>query len=377
LNKPSFIFHFLIISALTEVITTSTDNAVLNPLSPELFFKGRPGDLRLGEWVSTKKPTRQNIEPRKTNVFIYGCPDDTGVRLNRGRSGSHDGPQEIRRAFYKMALPMDRSWENLHLVECGNIEISKDIIETHRNAFEAAEKIASLGGTTVLLGGGHDFAAPGFLGFAQGRKNLKTSETFGLINVDPHLDVRELEERRPNSGTSFRQILDSHVIQGRHLIEFGCRENRNSQSHFDYCEQMGVTLQTLQFLRHHSHSVENLFKAGLASLSKKVDTSGLTLDMDCCSELTGTSAAQAIGFSLRELYEFAFLAGTHPQVKYFELAEVAPSLDPSGKTALGAAEVLYSFLCGKAHSFGSRPSSGLNKNFNKTLKNTKKRTKTK
>jgi formiminoglutamase len=229
----------------------------------------------------------------------------------------------------------------------------------------------------VLLGGGHDFAAPGILGFAKGRQNLNPSETFGLINVDPHLDVRELEEGRPNSGTSFRQILNSSVIQGRHLIEFGCRENRNSQSHFDFCEKMGVTIQPLQFLRRQSQSVEKFFKGNLTSLSKKVDTIALTLDMDCCSELTGTSAAQAIGFSLKELYEMAFLAGAHPQVTYFELAEVAPSLDPSGKTALGAAEVLYAFLCGKAHSLRPRSPSGLKKNFNKTLKNTKKRRKTK
>jgi formiminoglutamase len=377
LSKPGFIFHFLIISALTKVITTSTDNAVLTPISSELFFKGRPGDLRLGEWVSAQKSSSEDAEEQKTSVFIYGCPDDTGVRLNRGRGGAHEGPQEIRRAFYKMALPMDRSWESLNLVECGNIEVSKNIKETHKNAFNASEKLSSLGGTVVLLGGGHDFAAPGFLGFAQGRKSLRISERFGLINVDPHLDVRELEEGTPNSGTSFRQILSSTVISGKHLIEFGCRENRNSQSHFDYCEQNKVDLQPLNFLRQRAKSIKDLFQVNLASLSKKVDTIGLTLDMDCCSELTGTSAAQAIGFSLQELYEIAFLAGAHRQVKYLEIAEVAPSLDPSGKTALGAAEVLYSFLCGKAHSLSSRSGAGLKKNFNKTPKNTRKRIKTK
>ena len=356
---------------MTKVITTSTDNAVLIPISTELLFKGRPGDLRIGEWVSIRKPTNKNEEDRKTNVFIFGCPDDTGVRLNRGRAGALEGPQEIRRSFYKMAVPMDRSWEPLHLIDCGDIEVSQDITETHKEAFRASEELSSMGGTVVVLGGGHDFAAPGFLGFVQGRTKRTETETFGLINVDPHLDVRELEGGRPNSGTSFRQILNSKAILGKNFIEFGCRENRNSQSHFEYCKEMGVNLQPLESLRQTKPVVE-LFKNYLARLSKQVDTVGLTIDMDSCADLTGTSAAQAIGFSLRELYEFAFWAGTHPRVKYFEIAEVAPCLDPSGKTALGAAEILYSFLCGKAHGSSSQYSPGLTNKNNKTLKNTKK-----
>ena len=350
---------------------------MLRPISSELLFKGRPGDLRLGEWVSTQKPSQTAEKDAQASVFIFGCPDDTGVRLNRGRAGAQDGPQEIRRAFYKMAFPMDRSFESIHLVECGNIEVSKDIRETHKNAFEAAQKLSSLGGVVILLGGGHDFAAPGFLGFAEGRRSLNSSETFGLINVDPHLDVRELEQGCPNSGTSFRQILESKVLLGKHFIEFGCRENRNSQSHYDYCRQKGVTLLPLTHLKRKSSSVIQSFKANLALLSQRVDTVGLTLDMDSCSELIGTSAAQAIAFSLEELYEMAFLAGSHPKVKYFELAEVAPNLDLSGKTALGAAELLYSFLCGKAHSLIARSSPGLKKKFNKTLKKPIKRRKQK
>lgn len=354
---------------MTEVLTTSTDNAVLTPTASEILFKGRPGDTRLGEWVLLEKPSTLAPSREVHQCFLFGCPDDTGVRLNRGRGGAQEGPQEIRRAFYKMALPMDGSWSKLRLIDFGNIEISKTLPKTHKNAFQSAKQLASLDGTLVVLGGGHDFAAPGFLGFTEGRRSLNSKEQFGLINIDPHLDVRELEKGQAHSGTPFRQILTSKIIDGKNLVQFGCRENRNSIAHFTFCQDLGVEIHPLGSLRRISSPVSNCFKTTLDRLSRRADTIGVTLDMDSCADVVGTSAAPAIGFSLQELYDMAYLAGTCSQVRYFEIAEVAPSLDPTGKTALGAAEILYSFLCGRI----SVPI----RNFNKTLKNPKKLNKTK
>lgn len=321
---------------------------MLIPVSPDLFFKGRPGDIRLGEWIATSQSDLKDLKKKTNRISIFGCPDDTGVRLNYGRTGAKNGPQEIRRAFYKMALPMDEAWTNLQVLDCGDIPISDDIEETHKNAFNIAQDLSRHGEVVVLLGGGHDFAAPGFLGFASGRRSLNKSERFGLINIDPHLDVRERENGKPHSGTPFREILHSRVVEGANLIQFGCRENRNSKSHFDFCRELNVSLQPLDQIRQHSKSPLDIFQKSLRRLSKKVGTVGITLDLDCCADLIGTSAAPAIGFSIRELYDIAYFAGSQPNVTYFELAEVAPSLDPSGKTALAAAEILYSFLNGKA-----------------------------
>ena len=362
---------------MTKVFTPGTDNAVLIPVSAELLFKGRPGDPRLGEWVLTKEPPPAPLGDAQNCVFLLGCPDDTGVRLNLGRAGAQLGPQEIRRAFYKMALPGSDSWKLLRVFDRGNIPISDSIEETHQHALEAASDLAALGGTLILLGGGHDFAAPGFLGFAKGRLKSHPLEKFGLINIDPHLDVRPRENGKPHSGTPFRDILDSGLLEGRHLVQFGCRENRNAESHFEFCQKAGVNLQRLEQLRQNRKSIPELFKGTLEALCKKVSRVGVSIDLDSCAEVTGTSAAPAIGFSIRELYEMATIAGTFSQVNYFELAEVAPSLDPTGKTPVAAAEILYSFLNGKTHSTGFADKSSPSKNFRKTLKNIKTKSKTK
>jgi arginase family enzyme len=68
--------------------------------------------------------------------------------------------------------------------------------------------------------------------------------------------------------------------------------------------------------------------------------------MDACNELEGVSAAPVLGFTAWELCQFAFLAGSNPKIGYLELAEVAPSLDPTGRGARIAAEVIYYFTKG-------------------------------
>lgn len=346
-----------------------TTNAVLTPAPVELFFRGRPGDLRLGEWIG------QNSGMDSQAFSLVGCPDDTGVTLNRGRAGAAQGPNEIRRAFYKMTLPLDGSWNKFSLRDRGNIPVSKDIHTTHQKAFEASEFWAKNSQGLLLLGGGHDFAAPGFLGFMSGRSLLNPKASFGLVNIDPHLDVRELEENKPHSGTPFRQILESGNLKGSKLIQFGFRENRNSRSHFEFCKQNGVQLIPLEKIRSQGSSPFKFFKQTVSSLLKKVTDVGVTLDMDSCSEVIGTSAAPGVGFTVSELYEFAYWSGSQKSIRYFEIAEVAPKLDPSGKTAVSAAEILYAFLLGKARYGSSSQSQGKSKISSKTLKKPKNRSK--
>lgn len=320
---------------------TCRDNAVLNPVSIDIFPKERPGDPRVGSWILSKTPANQQFH------WIVGCPDDTGIKLNFGRPGAQLGPQEIRRAFYRMALPEDFSRAPFSIVDGGDVKIENDIKITHQNVASVISSTASEALSIVVLGGGHDFVAPAFTGFAQGQRQKNPSASFGLINIDPHLDVRELEGGNPHSGSPFRQLLESKILPGKNLIQFGCRETRNAASHFDFCKQHEVLLCSLREIRGSTQPVSSLFQSHLSSLTHRASHVGVTIDMDSCSEVCGTSAAPAIGFSIEELCQIAELAGKHPRVRYFEIAEVSPPWDPSGKTQNAAAEILMAFFWGK------------------------------
>lgn len=345
INEPDIILytHAYIITSLTKDPMTCRDNAVLTPISKDLFSKERPGDPRVGSWIKTQVPTSNEFH------WIVGCPDDTGITLNFGRPGARLGPSEIRRAFYRMALPEIFSQSPAVIVDGGDIKIESTIKNTHHNVASALSNQASKALSVTILGGGHDFAAPAFTGFVKSHRLADPQASFGLINIDPHLDVREFESGDPHSGSPFRQLLESKILLGPNLIQFGCRETRNAASHFDFCKKNLVNLCPLSEIRKNKLSVSNFFQSHLLELASRVSHVGLTIDMDSCSEVSGTSAAPAIGFSITELYEIAEIAGKHPSVRYFEIAEVSPPLDPSGKTQNAAAEILMAFFVGKFH----------------------------
>lgn len=315
-----------------------------SPINEHLLFRGRPGDPRLGELVQ-RGEYPLHPSPKQENILLWGCPDDAGVVRNRGRAGAKEGPDSIRKHLYRMTPPMDAEWESLRIHDFGNLVPGGDLRETHRRCREEVAQLARTGGTIVALGGGHDFAAPNFLGFLAGlRQNTQEKIRPGLVNIDPHLDVRELEEGLPHSGTPFREILESGDIDGKSFVQFGTRANRNSRAHFKYCIDKGVKVHPLEELRSLKQTVTKSFREVLHELGSKRSHLAVTFDMDVCSDAEGTSAAPVIGFSAQELCRMAELCGRHLKVSFLEIAEVAPPLDPHERSSRIAAEVLYSFL---------------------------------
>ncbi len=330
----------------------------LSSIPKDVLFKGRPGDPRLGEWVIPLRSAAElapHLEAKRNAFVILGFPDDTGVRLNRGRAGAAGGPDSIRKHFYKMTAPMDFVWEEkISLFDLGNLVPATDIVETQKRAEALVSSIVAAGATVISLGGGHDFAAPSFMGFARATKAKFPKSTLGLTNVDPHLDTRELENGKPHSGTPFRQILESGIIKGQHFVEFGVRPNRNARSYFEYCKKNKVTVETLETILTKSQPSSLQFEKHLKKVAASCQALGATFDMDACSDAEGTSAAPVLGFSAWEMCKMAEAAGLNDKVKHFEIAEVAPLLDQEERSSRIAAEMIFFFLRAKAKSAKTR-----------------------
>jgi len=309
------------------------------PVSPEFFFKGRAGDPRLGEWVNPATAVRAS-----RTIVILGYPDDQGVRLNRGRAGAAGGPDGFRKHFYKLTPPADFDWTGkIALHDWGNSQVVTGLKETHALAQNNVAEIAASGADAILIGGGHDFASPSFKGFRSSAPRAR----WGLLNVDPHLDTREREGSGLHSGNPFRDLLESQALQGRDLVQFGIRPNRNSRTSWEFCQSQGVEIHTLERIR--SKGVDPLpyFRTTVKKLSTRCRQWGLTLDLDSCCDAEGTSAAPVVGFSAWELCQFARAAG-EAGARYLELAEGAPALDSHERISRVAAEVAFAFLDAKA-----------------------------
>lgn len=324
------------------------------PTPEDLFYKGRAGDPRLGERFISSDPLPP-LSDAQFGFAIFGSPDDLGVRMNRGRAGARGGPDSIRRHLYKMAPPMDHDWPpSIRMIDLGNVRVSTEITETHARTRELAELVAKAGYVSISLGGGHDFAAPSFAGFSTGlgKKNR------GLINVDPHLDVRELDNGLPHSGTPFRQLLDERILDGKSLIEFGAQPNRNSRAHYEYCRAHKVQILDFPELRNSGGLISDRYNQALKSLTSTLDVVGATFDMDSCCECEGTSAAPVLGFTAAELITMSRIAGEFTNVRHFEIAEVAPELDVSERSSRIAAEMLYAFISARITAWTAKSKKG-------------------
>lgn len=314
------------------------------PAASNLFFKGRPGDPRVGDFVRATAP-EASVRSHDHAFVLIGYPDDHGVRLNRGRTGAALGPDSIRRHLYKMAVPAVTSWDAVEFFDWGNIPVSDDILHTHAHAEKLAKLCIEKGFTGIFLGGGHDFAAPSFLGAVSGgASHLK----WGLMNVDPHLDVRPWENNLPHSGTPFRTILDSGKLAGENFVEFGARESRNAREHWNYCISKNVAIDTWESIQVGQKRPSELFGYRLWELQSRAKRLAVTFDMDACADCEGTSAAPVLGFSAWQMVEMAGVSGRCREVSYIEIAEVAPSLESSERSSRIAAEMIHAFICGRA-----------------------------
>ena len=204
-------------------------------------------------------------------IAMVGYPDDKGVELNRGRKGAALGPASIRRELYKMTLPADGSWDKrLRVWDLGDIAPSKELKQTHLSA-QALTTLAAISGRTVVcLGGGHDFAAPTFLA----HHSTAPKKRWGVINIDPHLDARELEGDCPHSGSAFRALIESGTLKGNRLVQFGTRLNRNTASSWKFCLDEGVAILPLETLRQKS-AIEKTFCVPWLSWKRAVTASAL------------------------------------------------------------------------------------------------------
>lgn len=295
------------------------------PKAELLYKRNDPNDVRLGEVVDVDSAYYDNA-----TVVIIGCPQDEGVRRNKGRVGAAQAPDEIRRALYRLVPPEN---PDLNLFDIGNTVIQPTLEETHRAHMAIMTQLIKDGKSVISLGGGNDLAYADCAGLAQVIPNPLT------INVDAHFDVRA--DSVCNSGTPYRQLLESGFIQATNFFEVGNMPMVNAAIYRDYLSDKGA----------HIIDLEKLCNQGIKStfdeiLAHKTDAIFWGLDMDVVhvSDAPGVSSPNTLGISAYEFCQIAKIAGLDPRSKVLEITEVNPHYDLDGRTSRLAAVAIHQFL---------------------------------
>jgi len=302
--------------------------AHLAPTEDNVFYSRRdPNDVRFGDFV-----LRDPQAYPDSQVVILGCPQDEGVRRNRGRAGARFAPNEIRRALCR--YPVSEAHQYLKLIDVGNLRIGETLEETHEWLCETLQGFLYDGKKIVVLGGGNDISYPDC-------KALCATISLPLVfNIDRHLDVRADTPR--NSGTPYRQLLEEGAILPSMFHEVGINSYANSQTYLKYVQDVGA----------HIHYLGDLRAVGVGSAVQSIVSNssadgiffGFDLDVVRAVEAPGVSDPSPMGLTAREVCEIADVAASDPRTRIIEITEVNPEYDQDGITSKLAANIIVRAL---------------------------------
>jgi formiminoglutamase len=315
----------------TKIIEDLKD--FLLPVKEEVFYRRNdPNDIRLGEIIPS-------ISYEEAEVVILGCPQDEGVKRNRGREGARLAPEKIRSEFYKFT-PFGLK---VKIFDAGDINCEGSLEEIHSRQKHVVAKILSDGKKVIVLGGGNDVSYPDGAAMAE----IFGADNWVAVNVDSHFDVRADVPR--NSGTPYRQLLDEKLLRPEYFYEVGYQTQWVSPVYYRYLHNLGVNLISIEQLRSGEEANQELRESLKTKFIKQSNSLsvffGFDLDVVRMADAPGVSAPNPTGLRAGELINLVKLAASLANTRIIEFSEVNPIFDIDNRTSKLVAVAIHRFCC--------------------------------
>lgn len=291
------------------------------PDSGLFFSRGDKNDPRLSEIVSRDEEHYANAD-----IVILGCPQDEGVRRNKGRAGAAAAPGAIREQFYKLT-PFNIKKK---IFDLGDVMIGDSLEKTHETHFNVVSQILRDGKRIIVLGGGNDISYPDGAAMA----GVFGSEWWIGVNIDSHLDVRIADER--NSGTPYRQLLEEKLLLPTYFYEVGFQSHYCSPVYYEYIRDLGVHRISLELLRSRAEAdieLKEMIRQKFIGHSSSLNTFfGFDMDAVRMADAPGTSAPSPLGLKAGEFIQLVKYAASLANTKIIEFSETNPTYDIDNRT---------------------------------------------
>lgn len=305
------------------------------PDAEHFYSRDDANDPRLGEVVG-----REIEGYSHADIVILGCPQDEGVRRNKGRVGAAEAPDAIRRQFYKLTTYNIKK----KVFDLGNVAIGATLEDTHDTQIEIVTQLLQDGKRVIVLGGGNDisYADGSAMAAVFGNKNW-----IG-VNIDAQLDVRIAEER--NSGTPYRQLLDEGLLDPTLFYEVGYQSHFTSPIYYEFIRSLGVHRISLEQLRSRTEAdleLKEMIRQKFIGHSSSLSTFfGFDIDALRSADAPGTSAPSPLGLRAGEFIQLVKYAASLANTKIIEFTEVNPKYDNDDRTTKLVAIAMHRFCTG-------------------------------
>jgi agmatinase len=305
------------------------------------YEQGRLDLPFVGHCTFGKRPPCLDWDSLEADVAVLGVPFDMGTQY---RPGARFGPRAIREASTLFSfghggaydheddavyLPMDE----VRIVDVGDADVvHTDTAASHRNAEAAVRRILARGAMPVVLGGDHAVNIPCIRAFAE-------EPPIHLVQIDAHLDFVDVRHGvREGHGNPMRRAAEQAHVSG--LTQLGIRNvSSTAREGYEEARRRGATIRSVRQLR-------QLGTAGVLDLIPAGVRYYVTIDIDAFdpSIAPGTGTPSHGGFLYWEVIEFLQGLARRGEVVGVDLVEVALAYDPTGITAILAAQILLNFL---------------------------------
>ena len=276
--------------------------------------------------------------PEGLDVGFIGVPMDIGTSW---RSGTRMGPKQIReqsamiRPYHIQtgAAPFD----GLNCADLGDVAI---------NTFSLSDSISRITAAydaflvhdfiPVTLGGDHALTLPVL------RSVAKKHGPVALVHVDAHADVNdEMFGERETHGTVFRRAHEEGLIAPGKVWQIGLRGTGYTADDFTEAAGWGFNQRLAPDLWHRSLTpLADEIRAQIGDAKTYI-----SFDIDSLDPAfaPGTGTPEIGGLSVMQAMELIRgLRGL--DIVGCDLVEVSPPYDPSGNTALVAANLIFEML---------------------------------
>ena len=276
---------------------------------------------------------------RPLDVAIVGVPLDVGTS---NRPGARFGPRDIRAEScllrpYNMATRA-APFDSLDVGDVGDVALntfslaaSIDIITEHYRPLCAA------GTVPISLGGDHTITYPILRAVHAARGPI------GMVHIDAHADVnRSMFGERITHGSWLRHAIDDGLVDPTRTVQIGLRGTGYAAEDFDWMRDQGGRVVQVEECWHRSlvplmDEVRAQLGDGPCYVSFDVDGLDPSIAPGTGTpEIGGLTGAQGLEI-IRGCRGLALVGA--------DVVEVAPAYDPSGNTALLAANLAFELLC--------------------------------
>jgi len=328
-------------------------------------------------WLKNDSPLKICAihEVENGSIAIVGFPYDEGSRRAGHRLGCANAPKSIRQyirknGFGSMINPeynIDCEASKVVICDVGDVPIGLPIEVAQQRLAAMIAELLQLGAIPFVIGGSSDQCYHNIIGLM-----AVSGGQIGVLHVNSTLGVKQttsIVDSRATSGSAFRNLLDdplfcpprnglaSKKYCDNRFVVFGAQGSVSTMEHANYIVDRGGKILWLnRDLRSANISQLNQsttqFKNTLKALSRDAISGyfrpiAFSLDISAINfaELPAQSNPNPYGLSVEEISEMVMIAGSDPNVAFFDISEINTDIEEVHSSRV-IAHFLYKFALG-------------------------------